>query len=74
MIIDTIIIAKGFAGIKQTPSSHHEALAALAALSFHIIQGRRLQTDTTYTPEECDVWFAGGSAFDADGSGGLSLD
>ena len=51
-------------------------LAALAALSFHIAQGRRLQTDTVpaYTPEECDVWFAGGSAFDADASGGLSSD
>ena len=51
-------------------------LAALAALSFHIAQGRRLQTDTVpaYTPEECDTWFAGGSAFDADASGGLSSD
>jgi hypothetical protein len=28
----------------------------------------------TYTPEECDVWLAGGSAFDADASGGLSSD
>jgi hypothetical protein len=51
-------------------------LTALAALSFHIAQGRRLQTDTVpaYIPEECDTWFAGGSAFDADASGGLSSD
>ena len=51
-------------------------LAALAALSFHIAQGRRLETDTVpaYIPEECDTWLAGGSAFDADASGGLSSD
>ena len=52
-------------------------LAAFVAVSFQIAQARRLQTaDTvpTYTPEECDVWLAGGSAFDTDASGGLSSD
>jgi len=52
-------------------------LAAFVAVSFQIAQGRRLQiadTVPTYTPEECDVWLAGGSAFDADASGGLSSD
>ncbi len=52
-------------------------LAAFVAVSFHIAHARRLQiadTVPTYTPEECDVWLAGGSAFDADASGGLSSD
>lgn len=52
-------------------------LAAFVAVSFQIAHARRLQiadTVPTYTPEECDVWLAGGSAFDADASGGLSSD
>jgi hypothetical protein len=52
-------------------------LAALVVLSFHIVQGRRLQIDDTvpaYTPEECDTWLAGADGVDTDGSGGLSSD